>query len=140
MNIPELFKKPFLVTYASLPYISYEPQAKDGQKSLQKLSDFSCVKCEQGTSYEPTFKCENRSGSELMAVLQSSVGAAPDWMEFVGDDDLSIDSQEYFDLEVEDGLVKFIPIDIDESEISGAGYTTGDYLPNLGWSTRLRLL
>lgn len=120
-KIPEYLNLPFEVHYKQMWSYGYELIYPSGTRP-QTPEDYIGVIYSTSKAYGATYRSENAHNGSLIFLLTNGVGDfQPDWLEFLGDDNLDVKSQEYKKFSIVNGEF-VLGEDIDEDELDDYNY------------------
>jgi len=118
---PDYLNLPFEVHYEQMWSYGYELIYPSGTRP-QTPEDYIGVIYSTSKAYGATYRSENAHNGSLIFLLTNGVGDfQPDWLEFLGDDNLDVESQEYKKFNIVDGEF-VLGEDIDEDELDDYDY------------------
>lgn len=120
---PDYLNLPFEVHYEQMWSYGYELIYPSGTRP-QTPEDYIGVIYSTSKSYGAFYRSENAHNGSLIFLLNNGTGDfQPDWLEFIGDDNLDVKSREYKKFSIVNGEF-VLGEDIDEDELED--YDHGD--------------
>lgn len=106
ISIPNYFKLPFEVHYSE--YIPVTMLIFMSDINIKKFEDMKIIHREQGRSYGASFRCDDNRGPELYCVIKNYHDEVqPEWLYFLDEDDLNMQSGDFFSVKVEGDQINF---------------------------------
>ena len=103
---PDYFKLPFEVHYSD--HVAVTMLEFKSDIDVEKFEDVKTVHREQGGSWGVSFRCGENKGSELYCVIKNLHDeVAPEWFEFLDEDNMEMNSGDNFAVSVQNGEIVF---------------------------------
>ena len=118
---PDYFKLPFEVFYSEhipITMLEFKSDIK-----VKKFEDIKIVHRQQGGSWGVSFGCSVNKGPELYCCIHNCHDhVAPEWFEFLDEENIKISSGDNFAVQVEDGEIIFRDLTDEEQDEESEQY------------------
>jgi len=118
---PDYFKLPFEVYYSDHVPITMMEFKSDIK--VKKFEDIKIVHREQGGSWGVSFRCGVNKGPELFCCIHNYHDeVAPEWFEFLDEENVKINAGDNFAVQVENGEIIFRDLSDEEQDEESESY------------------
>ena len=131
---PDYFKLPFEVFYSE--HISITMMEFKSDIKVKKFEDIKIVHREQGGSWGASFRCSDNKGPELYCCINNYHDeVAPEWFEFLDEDNVKINAGDNFAVQVENKKIIFRELTDEEQDEDSDQYLDIDSMDECcSWS------
>lgn len=131
---PDYFKLPFEVFYSE--HISITMMEFKSDIKVKKFEDIKIVHREQGGSWGASFRCGDNKGPELYCCINNFHDeVAPEWFEFLDEDNVKINAGDNFAVQVENKKIIFRELTDEEQDEDSDQYLDIDSMDECcSWS------
>lgn len=123
----KLLKLPFEVYFSRLGIKTYQFLARHSPKSA---TDIPAAEISMGNSIGVTFRCENKTGAELLCTMGNDfVDVVPEWLEMIEEEQCEINNTELYSVDIDDYEISLIYNEmIDVSKLNNIGSVFSTYI------------
>ena len=125
----DYFNLPFEVYYSEHVAVTILDFKSDLE--VEEFEDIKVVHREQGGAWGVTFRCESNKGPELYCCINNLHDeVAPEWMQFLDEENIEFNSADDFSLIVENGEIVFTELTEEQQDEDSAEYLDIDGMDN----------
>ena len=133
-SAPDYFKLPFEVYYSD--HVAVTMLEFKSDIDVEKFEDVKIVHREQGGSWGASFRCGENKGPELYCVINNLHDeVAPEWLEFLDEENVEFNSGDDFSVNVENGEIVFSELTEEQEDEDSEDYLNIDNMDQCcSWS------
>ena len=110
----QLLTRPFEVHFSRLGIKIYQFMSVT---SPTKLEDITAVEMNMGNAFGVTFRCENKSGAELLCTIGNDfLGVVPSWLQMIEEQNFDVNWTEKYSIKINGSKIAFVKKESNEDD------------------------